>query len=162
VAPAGVWNGLLRLNYIVAGSPGGADPHLLFRCLDVGWDDGRFCWKGRAAPITTSASMVEIMLERGLITDVEADRLLFGTLPNAEEAATDERLMLRALLQGCSFSPIYADNPLSNAPPRVAGYAMRTLSGSTTHVLDAREGLPMLDEEARNVLRRELSERRRS
>ena len=78
VAPAGAWNGLLRVNYIVAGSPGGADPHMIYRCLDIGWDDGRFCWKGRAAPVMTTSAMVDILQERGLVTSGEAERLLFG------------------------------------------------------------------------------------
>ena len=157
VAPAGVWNGLLRLNYIVAGSPGGADPHMVFRSQDVGWDDGRFCWKGRTIPVTTSPAMVEIMLERGLVTDNEAERLLFGTPPSADEATSDEALMLRATLLGCSFTPLYGDRPLADGPPPVVGYALRTLSDSSALVLAARDGLPVLDEPARNALKRQLA-----
>ncbi|WP_207459526.1 hypothetical protein [Azospirillum sp. SYSU D00513] len=157
VAPAGVWNGLLRVNYIVAGSPGGADPHMVFRSPDVGWDDGRFCWKGRTTPVTTSAAMVEIMLERGLVTDQEAESLLFGAPASAGDAATDEALMLRATLRGCSFTPLYGDRPLAEGPPPVVGYALRTLSDSSALVLEARDGLPVLDEAARTALKRQLA-----
>ncbi|WP_448203091.1 hypothetical protein [Azospirillum sp. sgz302134] len=157
VAPAGAWNGLLRVNYIVAGSPGGADPHMIYRCLDVGWDDGRFCWKGRAAPVMTTSPMVEILLERGLVTDGEAERLLFGINSPATGASSDEALMLRATLLGCSFSPIYDDTPLESGPPRVVGFALRTLADPGAFVLEARDGVPVLDGPARDALKRALA-----
>ena len=157
VAPAGAWNGLLRVNYIVAGTPGGVDPHMIFRCLDIGWDDGRFCWKGRAAPVMTTSAMVEILLERGLVTDGEAERLLFGINGPASGVSTDDALMLRAMLMGCTFSPIYGDEPLSAGPPRVAGFAMRTLADPGTFVLEARDGVPILDGPARDALKRLLA-----
>lgn len=154
VAPAGVWNGLLRVNYIVAGTPGGADPHMIFRCLDVGWDDGRFCWKGRAAPVMTTSAMVEIVQERGLVTESEAERLLFGINSPAAGASSDEALVTRALLMGCSFTPIYDDAPLASRPPAVTGFALRTLSDPDAFVLEARAGMPVLDGPARDALRR--------
>lgn len=157
VAPAGAWNGLLRVNYIVAGTPGGADPHMIFRCLDIGWDDGRFCWKGRAAPVMTTSAMVEILLERGLVTDGEAERLLFGINGPAAAVSSDEALMLRATLAGCTFSAIYDDAPMASGPPRVAGFALRTLSDPGAFVLEARDGLPLLDAKARDALKRLLS-----
>lgn len=156
VAPAGVWNGLLRVNYIVTGAPGGAEPHMVFRCLDVGWDDGRFCWKGRSAPVMTSSAMVDIMLERGLVNDAEAERLLFGINSPATGATSDETLMLRALLSGCSFKPIYDDQPLNHEPPTVVGFALRTLSDPGAYVVDARGGVPVLDSEARDALKRQI------
>ncbi|AWU97652.1 hypothetical protein [Azospirillum ramasamyi] len=154
VAPAGAWNGLLRVNYIVAGAPGGGEPHMIFRSLDVGWDDGRFCWKGRAAPVMTSSAMVDILLERTLVTEAEAERLLFGINTPAAGASSDEALMIRALLAGCSFTPVYESQPLSTEPPAVVGFAMRTLSDPGAYMLDARGGLPVLDGEARDALRR--------
>ena len=154
VAPAGAWNGLLRVNYIVAGAPGGGEPHMIFRNLDVGWDDGRFCWKGRAAPVMTSSAMVDILLERGLVTEAEAERLLFGINTPAAGASSDEALMIRALLAGCSFTPVYESQPLGTEPPAVVGFAMRTLSDPGAFMLDARGGLPVLDGDARDALRR--------
>lgn len=154
VAPAGAWNGLLRVNYIVAGGPGGGEPHMIFRCLDVGWDDGRFCWKGRAAPVMTSSAMVDILLERGLVTEAEAERLLFGINTPTAGASSDEALMIRALLAGCSFTPVYESPPLGTEPPAVVGFAMRTLSDPGAYMLDARGGLPVLDGDARDALRR--------
>ncbi|CBS91180.1 hypothetical protein [Azospirillum lipoferum] len=154
VAPAGAWNGLLRVNYIVAGGPGGGEPHLIFRSLDVGWDDGRFCWKGRAAPVMTSSAMVDILLERGLVTEAEAERLLFGINTPTAGASSDEALMIRALLAGCSFTPVYESQPLGTEPPAVVGFAMRTLSDPGAYMLDARDGLPVLDGDARDALRR--------
>lgn len=156
VAPAGAWNGLLRVNYIVAGALGGSDPHLIFRCLDVGWDDGRFCWRGRAAPVMTTSAMVEIMLERGLVTDGEAERLLFGINGPAAGTSSDEALIMRAMLAGCTFAPIYDQQPLVDGPPAVTGFAMRTLSDPGTFILDARDGAPVLDGAARDALKRQV------
>ncbi|HYF85552.1 hypothetical protein [Azospirillum sp.] len=154
VAPAGAWNGLLRVNYIVAGAPGGGEPHMIFRSLDVGWDDGRFCWKGRAAPVMTSSAMVDILLERGLVTEAEAERLLFGINTPAAGASSDEALMIRALLAGCSFTPVYESQPLGTEPPAVVGFAMRTLSDPGAYMLDARGGMPVLDGDSRDALQR--------
>ncbi|AWK89066.1 hypothetical protein [Azospirillum thermophilum] len=154
LAPAGTWNGLVRVNYIVAGFPGGADPHMVFRCLDVGWDDGRFCWRGRAAPVMTSAAMIDVMLERGLVNEGEAERLLFGINSPSSGASSDETLIMRALLMGCSFSPVYDRQPLSSEPPALAGFAMRTLSDAGAFMLEARGGVPVLDFEAREALKR--------
>lgn len=156
VAPAGVWNGLLRVNYIVAGSPGSAEPHMVFRSLDVGWDDGRFCWKGRAAPVMTSSAMVDILLERSLVTEAEAERLLFGINAPAAGASSDEALMIRGLLSGCSFAPVYDNPPLSTEPPAVVGFALRTLSDPGAYMLEARCGVPVLDGEARDALKRQI------
>ncbi|MFC5357007.1 hypothetical protein [Azospirillum himalayense] len=158
VAPAGAWNGLLRVNYIVAGSPGGADPHMIYRCLDIGWDDGRFCWKGRAAPVMTTSAMVDILQERGLVTSGEAERLLFGINSPASGGSSDEALIARAMLLGCTFSPIYEDAPLSSGPPRVGGFALRTLADPGAFVLTARDGLPVLDAPARDALKRLMTE----
>ncbi len=157
VAPAGAWNGLLRVNYIVAGTPGGSDPHMVFRCLDIGWDDGRFCWKGRAAPVMTTSAMVEILLERGLVTDGEAERLLFGINTPATGASSDEALMMRAMLIGCTFTPLYDDRPLNSGPPTVAGFALRTLADPGAFVLEARDGVPVLDSAARDALKRAVA-----
>lgn len=154
VAPAGAWNGLVRVNYIVAGAPGSSEPYMIFRSLDVGWDDGRFCWKGRAAPVMTSSAMVDILLDRGMVTEAEAERLLFGINTPAAGATSDESLMIRALLAGCSFTPVYDQQPLSSEPPAVAGFAMRTLSDPGAFMLEARNGIPVLDSEARDALRR--------
>lgn len=154
VAPAGAWNGLVRVNYIVAGAPGSSEPYMIFRSLDVGWDDGRFCWKGRAAPVMTSSAMVDILLDRGMVTEAEAERLLFGINTPAAGATSDESLMIRALLAGCSFTPVYDQQPLSSEPPTVAGFAMRTLSDPGAFMLEARNGIPVLDSEARDALRR--------
>ncbi|WP_391349140.1 hypothetical protein [Azospirillum sp. A23] len=154
VAPAGAWNGLVRVNYIVAGAPGSSEPYMIFRSLDVGWDDGRFCWKGRASPVMTSSAMVDILLDRGMVTEAEAERLLFGINTPATGAASDELLMIRALLAGCSFTPVYDQQPLSSEPPTVAGFAMRTLSDPGAFMLEARNGIPVLDSEARDALRR--------
>ncbi|BAI76637.1 hypothetical protein AZL_e02920 (plasmid) [Azospirillum sp. B510] len=154
VAPAGAWNGLLRVNYIVASAPGAAEPHMVFRCLDVGWDDGRFCWKGRAAPVMTSSAMVDILQDRGLVTETEAERLLFGINTPAAGATSDETLMIRALLAGCSVTPVYDQRPLDSEPPVVVGFALRTLSDPDAYLLDARNGVPVLDGEARDALRR--------
>lgn len=156
VAPAGVWNGLLRVNYIVSGAPGKPEPHMIFRSLDVGWDDGRFCWKGRAAPVMTGSAMVDVLLERGLVNDAEAERLLFGINTPAAGASSDEALMVRALLGGCSFSPIYEDTPLRDAPPVVVGFALRTLSDAGAYMLEARGGVPVLDPAARDALKRQV------
>jgi len=154
VAPAGAWNGLVRVNYIVAGAPGSSEPYMIFRSLDVGWDDGRFCWKGRAAPVMTSSAMVDILLDRGMVTEAEAERLLFGINTPAAGATSDESLMIRALLAGCSFTPVYDQQPLSTEPPTVAGFAMRTLSDPGAFMLEARNGVPVLDGDARDALRR--------
>lgn len=154
LAPAGMWNGLLRVTYIVAGAPGAVDPHMIYRCLDVGWDDGRFCWKGRAAPVMTTTAMVEILLDRGLVTDEEAERLLFGMAGAASAATSDEGMILRGMLAGCTFTPIYADAPLAEGPPAVTGFAMRTLSDPGAFVLEARDGVPVLDAPAREALKR--------
>lgn len=154
VAPAGAWNGLVRVNYIVAGAPGSSEPYMIFRSLDVGWDDGRFCWKGRAAPVMTSSAMVDILLDRGMVTEAEAERLLFGINTPAAGATSDESLMIHALLAGCSFTPVYDQQPLSSEPPTVAGFAMRTLSDPGAFMLEARNGIPVLDSEARDALRR--------
>ncbi|MBP2228693.1 hypothetical protein J2847_001984 [Azospirillum agricola] len=155
VAPAGVWNGLLRVNYIVSSAPGAVEPHMVFRCLDVGWDDGRFCWKGKAAPVMTSSAMVDIMQERGLVNEAEAERLLFGINSPAAGASSDEALMVRALLSGCSFTPVYDDTPLRGEPPAVVGFALRTLSDPGAYMLEARAGVPVLDPAARDALKRQ-------
>lgn len=154
LAPAGAWNGLVRVNYIVAGAPGSSEPYMIFRSLDVGWDDGRFCWKGRASPVMTSSAMVDILLDRGMVTEAEAERLLFGINTPAAGATSDESLMIRALLAGCSFTAVYDQQPLSSEPPTVAGFAMRTLSDPGAFMLEARNGVPVLDSEARDALRR--------
>ncbi|MBP2303261.1 hypothetical protein [Azospirillum picis] len=156
VAPAGVWNGLLRVNYIVAGAPGGSEPHMVFRSLDVGWDDGRFCWKGRAAPVMTGSAMVDILLDRGLVTEAEAERLLFGINTPAAGASSDEALMIRAMLSGCSFTPVYENQPLGGQPPVVVGFALRTLSDPGAYMLEAKGGMPVLDGDARDALRRQV------
>ena len=102
----------------------------------------------------TSSAMVDILLERTLVTEAEAERLLFGINTPAAGASSDEALMIRALLAGCSFTPVYESQPLSTEPPAVVGFAMRTLSDPGAYMLDARGGLPVLDGEARDALRR--------
>lgn len=154
VAPAGAWNGLVRLNYIVASGPHGRDPHMVFRSLDVGWDDGRFCWRGRAAPVMTSSAMVDVLLERGMVTEGEAERLLFGINTPSAGASSDEILTVRAMLAGCSFTPVYDNRPLGEGPPAVVGFALRTLADPGAILLEARGGVPVLDGEARDALRR--------
>ena len=156
VAPAGAWNGLLRVNYIVTGGPGGNNPHMVFRCLDVGWDDGRFCWRGRSAPVMTSSAMVDILLERGLVNEAEAEKLLFGINSPAAGASSDEALMIRALLMGCSFTPVYDTQPLNREPPAVTGFVLRTLSDPNGYLVESHGGVPMLDGDARDALKRQV------
>ena len=157
VAPAGVWNGLLRVNCIVAGSSSRDEPYMVFRCQDVGWDDGRFSRRGHAAPVLTSPAMARLMQERGLVTDQEAQQLLINLPSSAVDTANDETLMLRAALMGCSFSPVYGEPASMDAPPPVVGYVMRTLADSSAFILEACNGLPVLDEAARAALKRQLS-----
>ncbi|HYG90455.1 MAG TPA: hypothetical protein VD978_29815 [Azospirillum sp.] len=159
LAPADTWNGLVRLNYVVTGTIGGREPHIIFRSLDVGWDDGRFYWKGKAGPVVVSTAMVDVLNERGLLSDDEAERLVFGTPAGLSTAAgSDEGLMLRALLAGCTFTPVYDTRPglFAGAPPKVTGFALKTLGASDVHVLEARAGVPLLTSQARDALRREL------
>lgn len=159
LVPAGTWNGLLRMNYLVSGPSGGAEPHFVFRAADVGWDDGRFFWRGRAAPVTTSTAMINVLLERGMCNDSEVESLVFATPSEGTGSRADERLMLRAALRGCTFTPIYEDrSPLfaGSEPPTVTGFAVRTLSGSGALVVEARDGLPVLDAETRRALQREV------
>lgn len=159
LAPADAWNGLVRLNYVVAGTIGGREPHVIFRSLDVGWDDGRFYWKGKATPVVVSTAMVDVLNERGLLSDDEAERLVFGTPGGvAAGGGSDEGLMLRAMLAGCSFAPLYDTKPgiFDGAPPKVTGFALKTLNASDVHVLEARNGVPVLSTEARDALKREV------
>lgn len=159
LAPAEAWNGLVRVNYVVAGTAAGREPHIIFRCLDIGWDDGRFYWKGKASPVVVSTGMVDVLNERGLLSDDEAERLVFGTPAGlSASAGSDEGLMLRAMLAGCTFSPVYDTRPglYGETAPKVTGFALKTLGASDVHVLDARAGLPVLTATARDALRREL------
>jgi len=159
LAPADAWNGLVRLNYVAAGTASGREPHVIFRSLDVGWDDGRFYWKGKATPVVISTAMVDVLNERGLLSDDEAERLVFGTPAGvASSSGSDEGLMLRAMLAGCTFSPVYDTKPglFDGTPPKVTGFALRTMNTSDVHLLDARGGLPVLTGEAREALKREL------
>lgn len=155
MAPAGAWNGLLRLNYVIAGNPGGREAFLIFRALDVGFDDGRFYWKGRAAPVLATGAMVDVLLERGLASETEAERLLAGGSAGGG-GGDDEALMLRAALGGSTFTPIYEDTAPGGGTPRVTGYALRTLGGTDVHVLRVRNGLPALDPKARAALKRQV------
>lgn len=159
LAPADAWNGLVRLNYVVAGTIGGREPHVIFRALDVGWDDGRFYWKGKATPVVVSTAMVDVLNERGLLSDDEAERLVFGTPGGvAAGGGSDEGLMLRAMLAGCTFAPLYDAKPgiFDGTPPKVTGFALKTLNASDVHVLEARNGVPVLTTEARDSLKREI------
>ncbi|MGQ9365788.1 hypothetical protein [Azospirillum sp. ST 5-10] len=159
LVPAGTWNGLLRMNCLVSGPSGGAEPHMVFRTADVGWDDGRFFWRGRAAPVTTSTAMINVLLERGMVTDPEVESLVFAAPDDGAGARADERLMLRAVLRGCTFAPLYEERAAVFAgaePPAVTGFAVRTLSGSGALIVGARDGLPVLDAEARAALQREV------
>lgn len=146
--PAGVWNGLIRLNHLIA-SPAKAEPFLVFRMVDVGYDDGRFAWKGRAAAITASPPMLDLIVERGLATAEEADALRFDGPPERIGSLADTTLMLRAVLGGASFQAIVADGA-------VTGYALRTLGESAVFTVVAEDGLPVLDEAARSALHRQL------
>ncbi|MBY0431823.1 MAG: hypothetical protein K2Q10_11540 [Rhodospirillales bacterium] len=159
LAPADAWNGLVRLNYVVGGTIGGREPHIIFRALDVGWDDGRFYWKGKATPVLVSTAMVDVLNDRGLLSDDEAERMVFGTPAGmAQAASSDDGLMLRAVLAGCTLSPIYDTRPglFDGRPPKVTDFALRTPSASQVHVLEARNGVPVLTAEARDALKREL------
>ncbi|WP_029007886.1 hypothetical protein [Azospirillum halopraeferens] len=159
LVPAGTWNGLLRMNYLVSGPTGGSEPHFVFRAADVGWDDGRFFWRGKAAPVVTSTAMVNVLLERGMAVDSEVEMLVFATAGDGGAARSDERLMLRALLGGCTFTPIYEDRPDpfgTGAPPAVTGFAVRTLADPGAFVVEARDGLPVLDPDTRRALQRQV------
>ncbi|HYD67916.1 hypothetical protein [Azospirillum sp.] len=161
LAPTDSWNGMLRVNYLVAANVGGAEPHMVFRCLDVGWDDGRFYWRGRASPVLVSSAMVEVLVDRGLVSEEEAETMSFSTPNPSGTSAADNALMLRASLMGCTFSPIYEDTPApwrDSAPPRVVGFALRTLADPGAFILEARAGLPILDAHARAALRRHVGE----
>jgi hypothetical protein len=157
-ALGGLWNGLVRLNYLVAPSLAVGDPHLVFRSSDVGWDGDRFQRRGRASPLVVDEAMIDVLCQRGLVAEAEANRLLVGPAPSAEGGDGDDALMLRAVLGGCSFSPVYDDRPrLPGDPaPALVGYALRTLSARETILVEARDGLPVLGPEARARLVREL------
>lgn len=146
--PAGVWNGLIRLNYLIA-SPASAEPYLVFRAVDVGYDDGRFTWRGRATPVAASTTMLDMLVERGIATAEEAERLLYAGPPERAGSVADTALMLRAVLGGAAFAPITRDGA-------VVGYALRTLADAAAYVLDADDGLPVLDDAARAALRRQV------
>lgn len=147
--PAGVWNGLIRLNHLIA-SPAKAEPFLVFRMIDVGYDDGRFAWKGRAAAITASPPMLDLIVERGLATSEEADTLRVDDPPEHIGSFADATLMLRAMLGGASFQAIVTNGV-------VTGYALRTLGESAMFTLSAEDGVPVLDEAARSALHRQLA-----
>lgn len=156
VAPAGVWNGLLRVNCIVAGAPSGIDPHMIFRCLEIGWDDGRFAWKGLAAPILTNPPMIEVILERGMVSDKEAEKMLFAAPSVDCRDERDEVLMLRASLCGCSFTAIHDRSMPGQPEAAICGFSMRTLSNPQPFILLARDGLPVLNDDARDALRAQI------
>ncbi len=100
--------------------------------------------------------MTDILIDRGLIGDSEAERLMFGGQPGAEGPTGDEALMLRAALTGATFTPVYGDRSLwSPAPPEMTGYALRTLADVAPFMMPARNGLPVLTDEARAALRRQ-------
>ncbi len=160
LAPVDAWNGLIRLNYAIAagGQGAGQASHIIFRSQDIGWDDGRFYWKGKAFPVLVSTLMVDVLNERGLLDSDEAERLVFSPPAYPAAAGSDEELMLRALLAGCSFLPIYDTGPAlsTGAPPKVTGFVLKTLGASDTHILKAQAGIPALTTPAREMLHREL------
>lgn len=151
VGPTGSWNGLLRLDYLIAGGADDGACYLVVRTRDVGFDDGRFQRRGRAGVVLATAAMVAALVSRGLVTDPEGQRLLPGGPVGAGNGG-DDSLMLRAVLAGCTFSPFYR----AGTPPRVAGYALRTLGDRAIHALDARDGVPVLTPDARDALLRML------
>jgi hypothetical protein len=153
MAPVGTWNGLVRLDCLVAPSLAAGDPHMIFRLAHVGWDGDGFRRRGRASPVLVDPAMADVLCQRGLLRQAEANRLL-ASPPQPAASEGDEALMLRAALGGCSFSPVY--EPVPGAPPRLAGYALRTLSDTGATMLDARDGLPVLDAETRARLAREF------
>lgn len=157
LVPADSWNGLIRVNYLAAGASMTADPQMVFRCLDVGWDDGRFFWKGKAHPVSASSSMAAVLTERGLIAEGEADSLLFGVVRQPRGHDRDDTLLLRAVLSGTDIAPVYDDAPLrAKAERTMVGFAIRTLSDPTTYLVGQRDGLPVLTAEARDALLRQL------
>lgn len=158
VGPGGAWNGLVRLNYVIAGNLGGGDPFLVVRGNDVGFDDGRFYRRGRVAPVLLAPAMVMALFDRGLIDGGEATRLGAGLDVDTNGQDGDDSLMLRAALGGAAFTPVYGDRE-AGTPPPVVGYALRTLADPDVYLLGVRDGLPLLDEAARLALRRDLARR---
>ncbi|MCW2246138.1 hypothetical protein M2352_001729 [Azospirillum fermentarium] len=157
LVPCDCWNGLLRLNYLTAGGGTGNDPYIIFRALDVGWDDGRFFWKGKAHPVSASGSMAVVFAERGLIAERESEALLFGIVSAGGSDTRDETLLLRALMGGATVTPIYDDTPLRDGPRRaVTGFAIRTLSESAVYTVECRNGLPVLNDRVRGALQRQI------
>jgi hypothetical protein len=156
-AAGGVWNRLIRLNYLVAPNPADDTPHLVFHLAEVGWDGDRFRRRGRAAPLVVDPAMVDALCHRGLISMAEASRLI-GPSPSAGAVESDEALMLRAALGGCTFTPIHPDGPrrIGDQAPPVVGYALRTLSEREPILLDVRHGLPVLTDRARSRLTRDF------
>ncbi|WP_207476302.1 hypothetical protein [Arenibaculum pallidiluteum] len=153
----GGWNGLVRLNYLVAPSLAKGDPHAIFRAADVGWDGDRFRRRGRAAPLLVDTAMVEHLCERGLVGENEVGRLLASPAP-PDRPEGDHALMLRAALGGCTFQPVYGTDPhaADGDPPQVTGFAMRTLTEREAYMLEARNGLPVLDARSRSALLRQF------
>jgi hypothetical protein len=145
--PAGAWNGLLRLNHLIAG-PARAEPYLLFRMSDVAYDDGRFTRRGSAVPVLVSAPMLDFLVDRDLATADEAAGLLADLPVPPGPGTADARLMLKAALAGANFQPIVENGA-------VTGYTLRTLGESEVFLLDAEDGVPVLDEAARAALRRQ-------
>lgn len=156
VGPAGVWNGLLRLNYAIAGTTGGGEPYMIFRSLDVGFDDGRFYWRGRAGPVVTSAAMVRVLTDRGLVSATEGEHLLHGAGTASGTGEADVTLMLRAALGGADFAAVYGPGAPPGGPAPVTAFALRTLGEAGAHILPVRDGLPVLSPEARAALRRQV------
>lgn len=157
LVPSDCWLGLLRLNYLTAGSGGIADPFIVFRALDVGWDDGRFFWKGKAHPVSASGSMAVVFAERGLIAEREAEMLVQGIVSPDHCDSRDETLLLRALMGGATVTPIHNDTPLHPEKDRaVVGFAIRTLGDSAIYTVDNRNGLPVLNDRVRDALRRQI------
>lgn len=156
LVPSDCWNGLLRVNYLTAGGGNGHDPFIVFRALDVGWDDGRFFWKGKAHPVSASSSMAVVFVERGLIAERESEALLFGIVSANSSDSRDETLLLCALMGGATVTPIYDTTPLREETERkVVGFAIRTLADSTIYTVDNHNGLPVLNERVRDALRRQ-------
>lgn len=157
LVPSDCWNGLLRLNYLTAGGGTGNDPHIIFRALDVGWDDGRFFWKGKAHPVSASGSMAVVFAERGLIAERESEALLFGIVTAGTSDTRDEELLLRALMGGATVTPLYGDTLLQATGERtVTGFVIRTLGDSAVYGVEARNGLPVLNGRVRDALQRQL------
>jgi len=145
LSPAGLWNGLLRLNHM-APAAASEDPFVIFRAVDVGFDVSRFTGRGRAAALDASPAMLDLLVERELATPQEAAQLRdFGPVPRTA-GTPDAELMLRAVLHGAAFTALTS-----------GGYALRTLSDSTVFVLAQESGLPILDPAARRALERQLN-----